>query len=171
MCWMVNATPRPLCYRETLVPIAQETGWAPGPVGTSEENLDPTSIRSPDRPSRSKLLYRLRYYGSHFLRAEVINKLFFALWPNTGHGLLSIHEVSRSHTTMHHSWYDFCGLVTSPPYKPLPHNAQHLQESDIHAFSGIRTHKLSMRPAADLPLRPRGHWYRQISFCYTRQQL
>jgi len=27
-----------------LVPIAQETGWAPGPVWTGAENLAPTRI-------------------------------------------------------------------------------------------------------------------------------
>jgi len=30
------------------VPILQEAGWAPGPVWTGAENLDPTGIRSPD---------------------------------------------------------------------------------------------------------------------------
>ena len=34
---------------------------------------------------------------------------------------------------------------------------------DIHAFGGIRTHDLSKRAAADLRLRPRGHWDRQCS--------
>jgi len=43
------------------VPIVQEAGWAPGPVSTDAENLDPTGIRSPDRPARSKSLYRLSY--------------------------------------------------------------------------------------------------------------
>jgi hypothetical protein len=43
------------------VPIAQETVWAPGPVWTSAENLVPTGIRSPDRPTRSQSLYRLCY--------------------------------------------------------------------------------------------------------------
>jgi hypothetical protein len=38
-----------------------EAGWAPGPVWTGEENLTPTGIRSPDRPSRSQSLYRLSY--------------------------------------------------------------------------------------------------------------
>jgi hypothetical protein len=37
-------------------------GWgAPGPVWTGAENVAPTGIRSPDRPARSQLLYRLRY--------------------------------------------------------------------------------------------------------------
>jgi hypothetical protein len=37
-------------------------GWvAPGPVWTVAENLDPTGIRSPDRPARSESLYWLSY--------------------------------------------------------------------------------------------------------------
>jgi hypothetical protein len=43
------------------VPIVQEAGWAPGSVWTGAENLAPTKIRSPDRPARSQLLYRLSY--------------------------------------------------------------------------------------------------------------
>ena len=35
------------------VNIVQEAGWAPGPVRTGTENLTPTGIRSPDRPTRS----------------------------------------------------------------------------------------------------------------------
>jgi len=42
------------------VPIAQETGWATGPVWAGEENLAQTGIRSPDRPARSQSLYQLR---------------------------------------------------------------------------------------------------------------
>ena len=45
------------------VPIVQEAGWAPGPIWTGAENLDPTGIPSPDRPVRSESLYRIRYPG------------------------------------------------------------------------------------------------------------
>ena len=59
---VVNATPHP--PRESdPVPIIQEAGRAPGPVWTGAENLASTGIRSPDRPSRSESLYRLRYPG------------------------------------------------------------------------------------------------------------
>jgi len=41
------------------------------------------------------------------LGATELNDIFFyfsvALLPNAGHGLLTL-EVSRSHTTTHHSW-------------------------------------------------------------------
>ena len=48
------------------VPILQEAGWAPGPAWTGAENLAPTCIRSPDRPSRSESLYRLTYPDPDF---------------------------------------------------------------------------------------------------------
>jgi hypothetical protein len=35
-----------------------------------------------------------------------------------------------------------------------------VQETNIHAPGGIRTHDPSKRSAADLRLRPRGHWDR-----------
>ena len=40
--------------KSQIIPTVQESGWAPGPVWTSEENLDPTTIRSPERPARSE---------------------------------------------------------------------------------------------------------------------
>ena len=62
--WVVSVTPRPLFTPgKDSVPIVQEAGWAPGPVLTGAENLAPTGIRSPDRPARSQLLYRLSYRG------------------------------------------------------------------------------------------------------------
>ena len=64
MGWVVNATPWPLYSRERdPVPILQEAGWAPGPVWTGAENLAAAGIRSPDRPTHSESLYRLRYLG------------------------------------------------------------------------------------------------------------
>ena len=84
-----------------------------------------------------------------------------ALRPNAGHGLL-IHEVSRSHTTTHRNRQDFSGRVISSSRRPLPDNTQHSKQTDIHAPGGIRTHDLRRRAAADLRLRPRGYWDRQI---------
>jgi hypothetical protein len=45
------------------VPIVQEAWWIPRPVLKGAENLAPTGIRSPDRPTRSESLYRLGYPG------------------------------------------------------------------------------------------------------------
>ena len=77
--------------------------------------------------------------------------------PPVDQGLL-IYEDSRSHTTTHHSRQDSCGRVVSSSQRLLPENTQHSQQTNIHAPGGIRTHNLSRRAAADLCLRPRGHW-------------
>ena len=42
----------------------------------------------------------------------------------------------------------------------LPDNTRQSQQTDIQATGGIRTHGLRRRAAADLRLRPRGHWDR-----------
>ena len=84
------------------------------------------------------------------------------LRPNEGYGL-HILEVSRSHTTTHHSRKDSSGPVISSLQRPLPDNTQHSQQTNIHALGGIRTHDLSRRAAAGLRLRPHGHWDRQYS--------
>ena len=39
-------------------------------VWTGAENIDPTGIRSPDRPARSKSLYRLSYPGHKSVISE-----------------------------------------------------------------------------------------------------
>jgi len=59
---VVNTLPRPLYHRERdPVPIVQEAGWALAPVWTFAENLAPSRIRSPDRPTCSESLYLLLY--------------------------------------------------------------------------------------------------------------
>ena len=86
--------------------------------------------------------------------------LFLAQQPPAGRGLL-IHEVSRLYTTTHHSRWDSSGRVISSSHRPLPNNTQQSQQTDIHVPGGIRTHNLSRRVAADIHLRPLGHWDRQ----------
>jgi hypothetical protein len=63
------------------VTIVQEAGWAPGPVWTGAENLDPTGIRSPDRPARSQSLQRLCYpvHLSQKNTDKVIQSYFFKI--------------------------------------------------------------------------------------------
>ena len=41
--------------------IAWKATWSPGSIWMGAENVAPTGIRSPDRPARSKSLYRLSY--------------------------------------------------------------------------------------------------------------
>ena len=88
----------------------------------------------------------------HFSHRDRTNNFFFgggavALRPNAGHGLLIL-DVSRSHTTTHHSRQDSSGRVISSSQRPLPDNTRHLQQTNIHASGGIRTHDLSRRAAA-----------------------
>jgi len=87
--------------------------------------------------------------------------LFFpvALRPNADYGLLIL-EVSRSHTTTHHSRQDSSGRVISSSQRPLPDKTRHSQQTNIHAPGGIRTHDLSRRVAADLRL-----WYVCMYVC------
>ena len=51
--------------------------------------------------------------------------------------------------------------MISPSQRPLPDNTQHLQQTNIHASGGIRTHDRSKRAAVDLHLRLRSYWDRQ----------
>jgi len=53
------STQHPDCFTpgKDLIPTVQEAGWIPELVRTGEENLAPTTIRSPDCPARSELLY------------------------------------------------------------------------------------------------------------------
>jgi len=86
-----------------------------------------------------------------------------ALRPNADHCLLIL-EVSRSHTTTHHSRKDSSGRVISSSQRPLPDNTQHSQQTDIHAPGRIRSHNPSRRAAVDLRLRPHGHWDQHMNF-------
>jgi len=68
-----------------------------------------------------------------------------------GQGLLIL-EISRSHTTTHHSQWDSSGRVISSSQEPLPDNKQHSQKTNVRDTGGIRTHNLSRRATADLRL-------------------
>jgi hypothetical protein len=57
--------------------------------------------------------------------------LFLARQPPVGQGLL-IHEVSRSHSTRHHSRLDSSGRVISSSQRPLPYNTQHSLQTYVH---------------------------------------
>jgi len=63
-------------------------------------------------------------------------------------------EVSRLHTTTHHSRWDPSGRVISSSQRLLPGNTQHSQQTSIHPAVEIRTHNSSRRAAADLPPSP-----------------
>ena len=109
---------------------------------------------------------KLRYLLKHIEQKNIYTFFFLvALRPNAGHGLLIL-EVSTSHTATHHSRQGSSGRLISPSQRPLPDNTQHSQQTNIHAPGGIRNHDLSRRAAADLRLRPRGHWVRLFNGCF-----
>ena len=64
-------------------------------------------------------------------------------------------EVSRSHSTTHHSRYDPSGRLISSSQGPVPDNTQRLQETNIQASGRIRTRNPKKRAAADPRLIPR----------------
>ena len=88
---------------------------------------------------------------THYNMGSVTNSLLTpppkARRPLVGQGLL-IFENSRSHSDTPHS----VGLLWTSDQPDaeasLPDNTQHSQETDIHAFSGIRTRNPSKRTAA-----------------------
>jgi len=100
--------------------------------------------------------------GNYFVKCSFF--LFLAQQPPVGLAYL-IHEVSRSHTTTHHTRWDSSGRMIISSQTPLPDNTQHSQQTAIHAPGGIRTYNLSRQAAADLRLRPRSHWDR-LFICY-----
>jgi len=117
-------------------------------------NIDPLEHHSSE--SITTFTQCVPFVISHFFLQHVtVGYLFLARQPPVGQGLL-INEVSRSHTTMHHILSS--GRVISLSQRPLPDNTQHSQQTKIHDPGGIRTHNLSGRAAAELRLRPRGHW-------------
>jgi len=60
-----NATTRPFYPRERNPVLI--VGWPPGMVWTGAENLAPTGIRFPDRPTRGGSLYRLSCPGPQII--------------------------------------------------------------------------------------------------------
>jgi hypothetical protein len=73
--WLVQVvTARPAALftgKDPLLTVG-EAGWAPGSVWAVAENFAFTGIRSPDRPPRSELLYRLSYPGPHLNQVSLL---------------------------------------------------------------------------------------------------
>jgi len=101
---------------------------------------------------------------------EIIIIIPVSLRLNACFGLLIL-EVSKSHTTAHHSRQHTSGRVISSSQRPAPENTQQSQEIDFHAPVGIRTHNLGRRAPADLYSRQRSNWDRQYRLSQTRKQL
>ena len=116
-------------------------------IHNSATNTAPCHFHPPLTAVRYFTKNRLKYFLSSQQCRNVVTlykRIYFpvALRPNADHVLL-IHEVSRSHTTKHHSREDSSGREIGSSQRPLLDNTQHSQQTDIHAPGGIRTHNLS----------------------------
>ena len=101
-----------------------------------------------------------------FLFVKIFLYIFFlffsvALRPNMGHGLLILEflDHTQRRTTVGRTPLDEWSARRRDLYLTT-HNTHNRQ--NIQAPGRIRTHDLSRRAAADLRLRPRGHWDRLI---------
>ena len=63
---------------------------------------------------------------------QAVQNLYLAQQHPVGQGLF-IHDVSRSHTTAHHSRYDTSGRGISSSQRHLPYNIQHSQQTPVSA--------------------------------------
>jgi hypothetical protein len=105
-------------------------------------------------------------------RNDVLKCSNYIPWNSYSSSSSSIGDVTQRGPLPPHSWAFYIPhndapqsvwlLWTSdqPIQRPLPDNTQHSQERGIHVPGGIRTRNLSRRAAADLNLRPRGHFDR-----------
>jgi len=76
---------------------------------------------------------------------------------------LGFHPYSRGFSLTSHTTHQSVGLLwMSDPLVAETSTGQHTQQTDIHAFGGVRTHDLSRRVAADPRLWPCDHWDRQL---------
>ena len=79
--WVVSSTPRPhFTPGKDTVPILQEVGWAPGPVWTGGKSR-PHRDSIPDRPVRSRSLYRLSYRAHIYI-------YIYTHTPTFGHNII-----------------------------------------------------------------------------------
>ena len=99
---------------------------------------------NPLNPELNPICYLLALLAHRFLHVSriMVKSLPFRLLMSCIYRA-HILDVSRSHTTTHHSRYDSSGRVISSSQRPLPDNTRHSQQTNIHAPGGIRTHDLS----------------------------
>ena len=112
----------------------------------------------------------LRLLDPEYKTTSILNiRSFVCFWrdsPLVGQGIL-IHEVSRSHSHTPHS----VGLLWRSD-QPVAETStwQHSQQKNIQHTGGIRTHNLSKWEAAELRLRPQGHWNWRLQLTYDEKK-
>jgi len=94
------------------------------------------------------VIKRLSLTGNWWTHCDKGHIFLWAQQFPVGQGLFIL-EVSRSHTTKHHCWYDSSGWVISPSQR-LPDNT-HKRHTSM-PLGGIRTHNFRRRAAADSAL-------------------
>ena len=164
-----------VCFHSLLTPaIGVVSSQVHAPTALTPGTVSPLYTEQKDGWAQERhktVLQHTRRVTQQVLKQHTscIYIYILALRSNAGHGLLIL-EVSTSHTMTHHSRQDSSGRVISSSQRPLPDNTQHSQETNIHATGGIRTHDLNRLAAADLRLRPRGHWGRHlINICIAKE--
>jgi hypothetical protein len=101
---------------------------------------------------------RTRYnLVTHF--CQNLNLFSLALQSSAGYGLLVRKVFVITNNDAPHR-YKSSGRVISSSQRPIADNSQHSQQANIHV-AGDPTNESSRRAAADLRLRPRGHWDRR----------
>ena len=88
------------------------------------------------------------YTNQHHLTQQ---GTFYLLPLRNSPQLAKTSSLSRiyDHTQTHHTRQDSSGRVISSSQRPVPENTQSSQQTDIHAYGGIRTHNPNKRTAAD----------------------
>jgi len=117
--------------------------YSPGPLFLNLAHLCHFLI-NPFNPELNPICYLLALLAHHFLHLSriMVKSLTLRLLMSYIYGA-HILDVSRSHTTTHHSRWGSSGRVISSSQRPLPDNTRHSQQTNIHAPGGIRTHDLS----------------------------
>ena len=96
------------------------------------------------------MIFVTHCYVFQFTKPSLYCCLFVCLFtvglrPNAGHGLL-IHEVSRSHSTTHHSRQDSSGRLICSSQRPLETNNTHNRQTPMPPVGFEPTISASERP-------------------------
>ena len=115
------------------------------------------TLQSPISPSLPLPRVTVCHHVSNGLYTSLLS--FVRFWRNSTPPSPSWARASSFRIFLIHTQRRTPGVISSSQ-RPLPDNTQHSQQTDINALGVVRNHNLSGRAAADLRLRPRGHWDR-----------
>jgi hypothetical protein len=129
--WVVEATPRLLYPRER--PSSHCVwGWVGNRAGVDGAgNLAPSEFRSPDRPARSELLYRLSYRGppsfyiSNLTISTIDNAVSTVVFASCYERKLDGRQKPQLHTVSQLLLRKMCSLHGNEPYRLLTEVSLH----------------------------------------------